>query len=80
MENNKTSLMCGSLGNGITIWDRSVEVSGDYKVIAHIDSERKITWRVKRPTEEMKAYANAIATGPNFSASSTQPYIMVFSS
>ena len=33
----------GYLGNGLTVWNRAVEVNGDYQNIAHISPEGKIT-------------------------------------
>lgn len=34
----------GHLGNGISVWDRLHEEHGDYQKVAHIDSDRKITY------------------------------------
>ena len=37
----------GYLGNGLTIWNRAVEVNGDYQNIAHISPEGEITFYVQ---------------------------------
>lgn len=42
----KFELFMGCLGNGITVCNKAVEESGDYKVIAHIAKCGKITWYV----------------------------------
>ncbi len=36
----------GYLGNGLTVWNRAVEESGDYQTIAHISSEGEIRYYV----------------------------------
>lgn len=37
----------GYLGNGLTVWNRAVEVNGDYQSIAHISPEGEITFYVQ---------------------------------
>ena len=37
----------GYLGNGLTVWNRAVEVNGDYQNIAHIYPEGEITFYVQ---------------------------------
>ena len=34
----------GYLGNGLTVWNRAVEVNGDYPTVAHISPEGEITY------------------------------------
>ena len=34
----------GYLGNGLTVWNRAVEVNGDYQNIAHISPEGEVTY------------------------------------
>ena len=42
----------GYLGNGLTVWNKAVEVNGDYQTIAHISPEGEISYRVSgRPAE-----------------------------
>jgi hypothetical protein len=70
--------MAGHLGNGLTVWDRQVMKGGDYKTVAHIDSERNVKWFTKRPSKELKEYVEALVSGPNMSVSTTQHDQMVF--
>ena len=43
----------GYLGNGLTVWDRSVEEDGDYMTIAHISSDGEITYLVDGVPEDV---------------------------
>ena len=74
----KFDLGSGHLGNGITVWNRAVEKHGDYEIIAHVDRDRTVTWRIKNPPKEVKDYVEAIATGKNPSVSVSQPDQKVF--
>tara|TARA_B100001248_G_scaffold214232_1_gene168785 strand:- start:839 stop:1498 length:660 start_codon:yes stop_codon:yes gene_type:complete len=53
----------GSKGNGITLWNRNVEKAGDYKSIAHIATNGKITNYEKRQPKEVTAFIQKIAQG-----------------
>ena len=53
----------GHLGNGLTVWNRNVEKSGDYKNLAHIGEDGKITNYEKRQPKEVTEYINKIAEG-----------------
>ena len=53
----------GSKGNGITLWNRNVEKAGDYKSIAHIAPNGKITNYEKRQPKEVTAFIQKIAKG-----------------
>mgnify|MGYP003109620997 CR=1 FL=1 len=53
----------GSKGNGITLWNRNVEKAGDYKSIAHIAPNGKITNYEKRQPKEVTAFIDKIAKG-----------------
>ena len=53
----------GSLGNGITLWNRNVEKAGDYKKIAHIAPNGKVTNYEKRQPKEVTAFIMKIAKG-----------------
>ena len=53
----------GSKGNGITLWNRNVEKAGDYKSIAHIAPNGKITNYEKRQPKEVTAFIQKIAQG-----------------
>ena len=61
----KFDLGSGTLGNGISVWNRAKEVHGDYEKIAHIDRNRKITYYIKNPPREVKKYVEGIAKGKN---------------
>lgn len=41
----------GQLGNGITFWNRSDEENGDFKTVAHVSNEGKVTFRSILPKE-----------------------------
>jgi hypothetical protein len=75
----KFDLGAGHLGNGVTVWNKAKEVHGDYETIAHISHDRKISWKLKNPPKEVVEYVESIAEGPNFSASTSQPHMLVFS-
>lgn len=68
----KFDLGSGHMGNGITVWNRAKEVHGDYETIAHIDANRKISWRIKNPPKKVKDYVEGIAKGKNPNVSTTQ--------
>lgn len=74
----KHDYMAGHLGNGLVVYDRSVMAGGDYKNVAHISSKREIKYFVKRIPEELKEYVEKLASGPNMSVSTSQPYAKVF--
>ena len=39
-------LFLGCLGNGVTVCNSAVMENGDFKMVAHISNEGKITWYV----------------------------------
>ena len=45
----------GYLGNGLTVWNRAVEESGDYQTIAHINDEGEIHYYVDGLPEDVVA-------------------------
>ena len=45
----------GYLGNGLTVWNRAVEVNGDYQNIAHISPEGEIHYYVEDLPEDVLA-------------------------
>ena len=45
----------GSLGNGLTVWNRAVEENGDYQTIAHISNEGEIHYYVDGLPEDVVA-------------------------
>ena len=63
----------GYLGNGLTVWNRAVEVNGDYQNIAHISPEGEITYyvqnlpqsvveRIERAAEREKSHTDPNTT------------------
>lgn len=63
----------GYLGNGLTVWNRAVEVNGDYQNIAHISPEGEITFyvqdlpqsvvkRIEKVAEREKSHADPNTT------------------
>ena len=78
LNERKFDLGSGTMGNGVVVWNRAKEVSGDYEKIAHIDSNRKVTYYIKNPPKQVKDYVEKIAKGKNFAASATQPNMKVF--
>lgn len=64
MKSQNFSLFIGCLGNGITVCNRAVMEGGDFKHIAHIGENGKITWYVKpdyTPEAEKTVIENAAA-------------------
>lgn len=74
----KFDLGSGTMGNGVVVWNRAKEVHGDYEKVAHIDSNRKVTYYIKKPPKEVTKYVEGIAKGKNFGASTSQPDMKVF--
>ena len=64
-------IFIGSLGNGLTIADKTKMEHGDYKTIAHISSQRSVTFYGKLP-DELKEYIFSIARTDNSNISATQ--------
>lgn len=48
-------LFLGCLGNGITVCNKAVMQSGDYKAIAHISDNGKISWYIADPESYVPA-------------------------
>jgi len=61
----KMNLGFGKMGNGTTVYNKSVEVNGDYKIIAHISDNGKIDWKIKRIPSEVKKEVEAMAKKSN---------------
>lgn len=64
------SISFGSLGNGLTVWDRLNEnpETRDYENLAHIDFDRNITWYTEDLPEEIKARITETAETSNDSS------------
>lgn len=68
-----SNLGFGSLGNGITVWDRTREKNGDYLGIAHIDSYRNVKYYDVTISQEQKDKIEHFAKTEDPTASITQP-------
>ncbi len=62
----------GFLGNGVTVWNRKELRYGDYKTIAHIDSDRKVAFYEDSLPEEVRAEIEEYAAKSNMTVSATQ--------
>ena len=63
----------GFLGNGITVWNRSEEVDGDYVTVAHIETDRPVKFYDKDIPHEVKQRINTVANSPDTRASRFSP-------
>ena len=54
-------LFLGCLGNGVTVCNSAVMEDGDFKMVAHISNEGKITWYVG---EDSRLRMLSQASGP----------------
>jgi len=69
----KEELGWGSLGNGVTFWDRKREKAGDYLTLAHIGRDRKITFYEKDISPEARKVIRDFACKGNVRMSQSQP-------
>ena len=77
--NTKTEYDLGfaSLGNGLSVFNRSKIEAGDYQTVAHISPQRDVKFYVDLPAIEAdQVRFQAIMSDP--SASTTQPHMKVF--
>jgi hypothetical protein len=65
----KENLMFSHLGNGVTVCDRN----NDYKKVAHIDYQRKVTYCTQDLSYVAKLEIDDLATYGNMAVSATQP-------
>ena len=64
----------GYLGNGLTVWNRAVEVNGDYQNIAHISPEGEITYYVQNlPQSVVKRIEQAAVREKSHTDPNTTP-------
>ena len=68
----KYDLGFGHLGNGITVWNSLQEEHGDYKTVAHISTDRQITFYDKAVPEIVKQQIRDFAEKENPTISATQ--------
>ena len=62
----------GHMGNGLTVWNRLEEEHGDYKIVAHIASDRAVTFYDQDMPEVVKSKIRKIAMTAEMSISATQ--------
>jgi len=66
-EAKKYDIGSGYMGNGLTIWNRAEEEHGDYKIIAHISPQGKLSIRDKQLPSDLKKmfqiWADSMAKG-----------------
>lgn len=66
-EAKKYDIGSGYMGNGLTIWNRAEEEHGDYKIIAHISPQGKLSIRDKQLPADLKKmfqiWADSMAKG-----------------
>ncbi len=66
-EAKKYDIGSGYMGNGLTIWNRAEEEHGDYKIIAHISPQGKLSVRDKQLPADLKKmfqiWADSMAKG-----------------
>jgi len=66
-EAKKYDIGSGYMGNGLTIWNRAEEQYGDYKIIAHISPDGKLSIRDKQLPADLKKmfqlWADSMAKG-----------------
>jgi hypothetical protein len=55
----------GFLGNGITVWNRAEEKDGDYVTVAHIGTDRKVTFYDKDMPHDVKQKIDNVARSPD---------------
>jgi len=67
------SLMFGHLGNGVSVCDRNLEVSGDYRVVAHIGYHRKVKYYAKDLSDNAKIEIEDMSQFGNIAVSICRP-------
>ena len=71
-EKKKYDLGYASFGNGITIYNKAQEKGGDYVKVAHVGSNRKITFYDKNLPADVKKEITDYAKNANPSRSISQ--------
>lgn len=67
------NIMFGHLGNGITVWDKNRRTTNnfDYMIIAQIDANRHVQYKVEDIEDEAKQYIDQYAKSSNPTVSAT---------
>ncbi|HML66093.1 MAG TPA: hypothetical protein PKC55_14775 [Dysgonomonas sp.] len=75
----KEDLGFGTLGNGVTVWDRIRKEHGDYLTVAHISRQRKVTFYDKQLSTGARKAIFSFARKSNIRMSVTQPEFVMLS-
>ncbi len=51
IEGRLFEIQSGKLGNGLTFWNKAEQENGDFKTIAHVSNEGKLSFRSELPQE-----------------------------
>ena len=62
---SKYDIGAGSMGSGTTFWNKAQEVSGDYKTIAHVSDNGKVTFYDKKLPNDVKKHIEDYAKTKN---------------
>lgn len=74
----KRDLMYAHLGNGFVVADKLHEKDGDYEKVAHINADRKVTYRAELSQESKHEIENfAKYSNPTISSTQDQPVFKV---
>ena len=71
-ELSRYDLGYGAMGNGLTVWNRKEEENGDYKTIAHIDTNRSVTFYDDNLPDAVKEQIQQVARTAEMTISETQ--------
>ena len=77
---SKYDIGAGSMGSGTTFWNRAQEVSGDYKTIAHVSDNGKVTFYDKKLPNDVKKHIEDYAKTKTESVNENKSYSNNFAS
>ena len=66
-------LQYGFLGNGITVWNRAEETNGNYKTVAHIATDRTVTFYDDDMPHDVRQKIDTVAKSPDTRAMDFSP-------
>ncbi len=71
-ELSRYDLGYGTMGNGLTVWNRKEEENGDYKTIAHIGADRSVTFYDDNLPDAIRGQIQEVARTAELMVSATQ--------
>jgi hypothetical protein len=74
----KYDLMFGCLGNGLTVFNRAVEINGDYQKIAHINNNRQVRYYAQELPKDIERQIESEACTCDGAISASQPERKIF--